>query len=79
MAVEDTLAMLKQMRWREAKLATGGEKDKSTDQLIRLHAAIQAIEAAVAEGEPKQAFDVDIDGMTLDPSHAWYSQSSGQR
>jgi hypothetical protein len=63
--LRDRLEMLKQMRWREAHTATGAENDLPTDRLIRLHCAIVAIEAALAEGAPSGASDLDVDGHGL--------------
>ncbi|HEX8442242.1 MAG TPA: hypothetical protein VF631_01195 [Allosphingosinicella sp.] len=59
------LEMLKQMRWREAHSADGSENNPATDRLIRLHGAIVAIEAAIAEGTPEGVSDLDVDGQGL--------------
>ena len=59
------LLMLKQMRWREARMATGGQDDGATDRLIRLHNAIVALEAAQLEGAPEGVADLDLDGYGL--------------
>jgi hypothetical protein len=61
------LEMLKQMRWREAHCADGSESNSATDRLIRLHAAIVAIEATLAEGTPEGVSDLDVDGQGLTP------------
>jgi hypothetical protein len=63
--LRDRLEMLKQMRWREAHTATGAENDLPTDRLIRLHCAIIAIEATLADGAPSGASDLDVDGHGL--------------
>ncbi|MDW9682474.1 hypothetical protein [Sinorhizobium meliloti] len=78
MEIEDKIHMLKQVRWREAQLATGGDNDISTTRLIRVHQAIEALEAANAGGQPEQKWNVDVDGITLDPSHGWYRQRGGK-
>ncbi len=59
------LEMLKQMRWREAHVANGAEQDAATDHLIRLHSAIIAIEATIADGPPVGISDLDINGQGL--------------
>ncbi|MBZ9654665.1 hypothetical protein [Phyllobacterium lublinensis] len=74
MNIDDKIAMLKQVRWREAQLATGGEQDASTSRLIRTQQAIDALVAAKASGIPEQQWNVDVDGILLDPNHDWYER-----
>ena len=65
MQLRNRLEMLKQMRWREAHAANGAENDAPTDRLIRLHSAIIAIEATLADGTPDGVSDLDVDGRGL--------------
>lgn len=71
MTLEQKIAMLRQMRYVAAQRATGGRTDQATEEMIRAHIAIQAMEAVKSEGLPEQTLNVDIDGRPLDPSHDW--------
>jgi hypothetical protein len=74
MDIDQTIAMLRQIRWREAQSATGGENDLATTRLIRAHQTLEALEAAKKLGEPDLAYKVDIDGIPLEPDHPWYKE-----
>lgn len=74
MNIDETIAMLRQIRWREAQRATGGESDPATTSMIRAHQALEALEAAKKLGEPELTWKVDVDGYPLEPDHPWYRE-----
>lgn len=61
--LRDRLNALKEMRLAEARLATGERHDPATKEFIRLHAAVVAIEAAIAKGALDQAEALDLSGF----------------
>jgi hypothetical protein len=66
MTPTDYLAMLKQMRWRDVQLLASSRSGSSVQQrLLHTQATIEAIEAALHEGQPEQKYSVDPDGFPL--------------
>jgi hypothetical protein len=63
--LQERLTTLKQMRLTEARSATGERDDPATIEFIRLHAAVLAIEAAIADGASDRAEALDLTGFEL--------------
>lgn len=62
----DYLHMLKQMRWRDVQLLASSRSGSSVQQrLLNIQATIEAIEAALEEGQPAHIYTVDPDGFPL--------------
>lgn len=67
MTPQENLLLLKQMRWRDVHLLSGSRSGSSVlERLLKTQAQIEAIEAALAEGQPERRWDVDPDGFPLD-------------
>ena len=68
MSPPEYLALLKQMRWRDVHLLASSRSGSSVqERLLRTHALITAIDAALSEGKPERRWDVDPDGFPLEP------------
>ena len=63
--LQERLKTLKQMRLAEALAATGERDDPATQEFIRLHAAVAAIEAEIADSASHQAEAFDLTGYEL--------------
>ena len=63
--LQERLKALKRMRLAEALSATGERDDPATKEFIRLHAAVAAIEAAIADSASDQVEAFDLTGYEL--------------
>jgi len=71
MTPQDYLVMLKQMRWRDVHLLASSRSGSSVQaRLLTTQAKIEAIQAALEDGQPESRWSVDPDGYPLELDHA---------